>query len=72
MSWRQIEIDGKKYRWRGQQYFIVQDANGKRVIGAYGHEIKGMSVYDWDRARHKRYASVTPRDIVDLIRGIAQ
>lgn len=73
MGWRKIEVDGQDYRWKCGDYVVIQDSDGKRVgpnsLGAW--TLKGISVYDWERAQHKRspLCAVTPKDISEFIRG---
>lgn len=53
MSWRNISVDGKKYRWRGSDFVIVQDEDGKRVAAGNAPTIKGISWNDWERGGWK-------------------
>lgn len=55
MAWRNLTVDGKKYRWRGSDFVVIQDDNGKRVGKAQlsAPEIKGISWNDWERGGWK-------------------
>ena len=64
MSWRKIIVDGKNYRWRGREYYVIQDANGLRVYGAHGSVIKGLPEWEWARWDNP----ITPADIAQLIK----
>ena len=69
-SWRKIIVDGKNYRWRGADFVVVQDENGKRVAAGSAPEIKGISWNDWERGGWKitQDGMMRPSEVAAFIR----
>lgn len=71
MNWRKIVVDEKEYRWTGgSAYVVVQDTNGKRVLGASACEIKGITPDVWERGKWKGTSDgmITPGEVAAFIK----
>jgi hypothetical protein len=72
MGWRNLIVDGKKYRWRGSSFVVIQDEHGKRVGKAQlsAPEIKGEDWNVWERGQWKRTndGMMRPGEVAAFIR----
>jgi hypothetical protein len=69
--WRQIVVDGKKYRWRGRTHVVIQDwETGIRVASALVTEVKGITWDAWERGQHDGNPDgmLRPGDVVEFLR----
>jgi len=73
MGWRQIEVNGKNFRWKcGGSFVVIQDDNGKRIGGPslQASSLKeNCSPYDWERGHWKRTTDgmLRPREVANFI-----
>lgn len=74
MGWRKIFVGGKQYRWRGADFVVIQDENGKRVASGSAPEIKGTDWNVWERGGWKRTCDgmMRPGDVAAYIRRTVQ
>lgn len=71
MNWRKIVVNDKKYKYRigRQNVVIVEDINEgeeNKIVVSFS-ELTNMSPDDIERAKWKRYFSITPKDIANYI-----
>lgn len=69
MAYRNIEVDGKSYRWTcGREKVIIQNSEGKRVAEVYAGNI-GV-VNDWTDGHYGPFhdVTVTPKHVANYIR----
>jgi len=73
MNWRKIVVNNKTYKYRigRQNVVIVEDINegeeNKTVVSF--STLTNMSPNDIERAKWKRYFSITPSDIANYIKS---
>lgn len=76
MAWRNLTVDGKKYRWRGSSFIVIQDEGGKRVGKAQlsAPEIKGTDWNVWERGqwKHTNDGMMRPGEVAAYIRRVSQ
>lgn len=73
MSWRNITVDGKYYRWMiGRSNVVVREVgkSGKKVLVKPNYKVAGFPDWEsWERACWKGYASLTPKMIAGIIKA---
>lgn len=66
---RKIIVDGVEYYWlyKGGPNVVIWCSNGNKVVSSES-DVTGMENDVIERAKNKRYFTVTPRDIAEWIR----
>jgi len=67
-SWRRIQVNGDHYQWCFGRASIVIRRSNRTVLTVPQHEVKGVSVEEWERAWRKGYGSITPADVEKVIK----
>ena len=69
-GWRIITVAGKQWYWRyGMTMVVAKDEfNLTKKIGL--NELTGIGWSEIERARHKGYFSVTPRQVARWLEGV--
>lgn len=71
MSWRNITVKGKQYRWRGNHFVVIQDSEGKRVSAPSltAAQVKRITELEWEQGHWygTRNGMLTPVDIKNYI-----
>jgi hypothetical protein len=73
MNWRQIAVGGISYQYViGKQNVVIQNSVTKKKVIVGLDKITGMDWNTIERAKHKKYFSVTPKEIANhiLMKGL--
>lgn len=71
-GWRNIIVDGTKYRWRGHSYVMVITESEEKFASATACQIKGITWSDWERGHWKKTPDgmMTPDHVAEFIRRV--
>ena len=72
LNWRKIVVNNKTYKYRiGRQNVVIVE-NGTTEKNKMVVDFSTLKTMSWDtveRAIHKRYFSISPKDIANYITG---
>jgi hypothetical protein len=68
-GWRELQIGGRRLRWRCSRIGIVEIREGRRVVARTDCcELIGVTFDDWDRARWKGGGyTITPSHVAGYL-----
>jgi len=65
---RKIVVNGKEYYWfRGRRDIVIWTEEGKKYMASES-AITGMDNNSIDRAKRKKYFSITPKQVAEWIK----
>lgn len=66
---RQITINDQDYGYMiGRSHVLIKDQYNKSHT-PFCHDVAGVSHYEWERGKQKRYLSITPKNVANWIKG---